>query len=62
MKRYEEWKIEEIARIEALDLDDVVFEIMNCEFDDICAYCIYQKQKTCGRCTDGIKAYLEQEV
>ena len=62
MNRYEEWKKEEIARIGALDLDGVMFEIMNDEYDDSCAYCIYQKQKTCGRCTDGIKAYLKQEV
>ena len=62
MNRYEEWKKEEMTRIEALDLDDVMYEIMNNEYEDSCLYCIYRNQKTCGHCTDGIKAYLKQGV
>ena len=62
MKRYEEWKKDEIARIEALDVDGVIDEVMINEYETACNYCLYSTEKSCGSCTEGIRAYFNEEV
>lgn len=68
MTRFEKWKEEKIKDIQAMTIEDFVFETSNERFPSCCDYCYYyyarldKKESKCGRCSDGIKKYMEEEL
>ena len=71
MTKFEEWKGEEIENVKGMTIDDFIFQVVNERYPTCCDYCIYYYEKIqnknkekikCGKCSDGIRAYLEKEV
>lgn len=64
MTRLERWKEEEKERIDSMSAKDLAFEIIDDTRGCMCSHCFYNihKIKPCGKCTDGIVKYYEEEV
>lgn len=68
MTRFEEWKEEEIKNIQEMTEEDFIFQVVNERYPNCCDYCFYYYEKMhnnqikCGKCSDGIKKYLEKEI
>ena len=48
--------------------EDFIFQVVNERYPTACDYCSYfyerrkDKNKKCGKCSDGIKKYLSEEI
>ena len=68
MTKFERWKEEEIKNIQEMTEKDFISQVINERYPSCCDYCYYfyakldKKETKCGKCSDGIKKYLEEEI